>query len=149
MIIPHPSFHVNDLINLEVIDSLQTNPKRVPSSEEETLDDGMFADIEQAILSFIRTGRPLSHFYTILLPVRSFAIPPLETERDAVDFHRSEPLSPPLPVNRPVLRVPLQLTILLSRATETLLSSSRYKPFGTESSEDSFRLLRAAPRVQR
>ncbi|KAK8827485.1 hypothetical protein WA538_003445, partial [Blastocystis sp. DL] len=68
LIIPHPSFHINDLIHLEVIDSLQTNPKRVPSSEEETLDDVMFADIEQAILSFIRTGRPLSHFYTILLP---------------------------------------------------------------------------------
>lgn len=149
LIIPHPSFHINDLIHLEVIDSLHTDAKRVPSSEEETFDDSVFADMEQAILSFINTGRPLSHFHTILLPVYSLAISLLETERDAVDFHRSELLSPPLPVNRAVLRVPLQLAILLSRTTETLLSSSCHKPFGTESYKDSFRSLRAAPRVQR
>ena len=69
LIIPHPSFNVNDLIHLEVIDSLNTDTQRVSSQGEEVLDDSILADMREAILSFIGNGRPLSHFHTILLPV--------------------------------------------------------------------------------
>lgn len=149
MIIPHPSFNVNDLIHLEVIDSLITDTECVSSQKEETLDDSILSDMKEAILSFIGNGQPLSHFHTILLPVWFVRTSPLEIERIAVDLHRYEPHTSLLLVDCPVLRVCLQFKFLFLCAAEAILSSARPRSFGAEPFEDSLRPVGASSCVQR